>query len=109
MNKLIIDINNNKVKKDDAVERLNKSISDLDQPKQKQSTVLQNKMVQVVYQLFNSFGLNQKFESLFIKKLDQISLWFRINKPEFDELTSDIYDNQNNKDFKITINKKRKI
>ena len=109
MNKLIIDINNNKVEKDDAVERLNKSISDLDQPKQKQSTVLQNKMVQVVYQLFSSFGLDEEFESLFIKKLDQISLWFRINKPEFDELTSDIYDNQNNKDFKITINKKRKI
>ena len=109
LNKLIIDINNNKVKKEDAVERLNKSISDLDQLKQKQSTVLQNKMVQVVYQLFSSFGLDEEFESLFIKKLDQISLWFRINKPEFDELTSDIYDNQNNKDFKITINKKRKI
>ena len=38
LNKLIIDINNNKVKKEDAVERLNKSISDLDQLKQKQST-----------------------------------------------------------------------
>ena len=35
----------------------------------------------------------------------QKPLWFRINKSEFDELTSDIYDNQNNKDFKITINK----
>ena len=32
--------------------------------------------------------------------------WFKINKPEFEELTSDIYNNQNNKDFKITINKK---
>ena len=30
LNKLIIDINNNKVKKEDAVERLNKSISELD-------------------------------------------------------------------------------
>ena len=56
LNKLIIDINNNKVKKEDAVERLNKSISDLDQLKQKQSTILQNKIVQFVYQLFNSFG-----------------------------------------------------
>ena len=35
LNKLIIDINNNKVKKEDAVERLNKSIPDLDQLKQK--------------------------------------------------------------------------
>ena len=68
LNKLIIDINNNKVKKEDAVERLNKSISDLDQLKQKQSTVLRNKMVQVVYQLFNSFGFNKEFEPLFSKK-----------------------------------------
>ena len=32
--------------------------------------------------------------------------WFKISKPEFEELTSDIYDNQNDKDLKITINKK---
>ena len=106
MHQSIIDINTNKVKKEDAVERLNKSISDLDQLKQKQNTVLQNKMVQVVYQLFNSFGFKKEFEPLFTKKLDQIPLWFRINKSEFDELKSNIYDNQNNKDFSITINKK---
>ena len=110
LNKLIIDINNNKVKKEDAVERLNKSISDLDQAKQKQSTVLRNKMVQVVYQLFNSFGFNKKFESLFTeKKKMQIPFWFKIKKPEFEELTRDIYNNEDNKDFKITINKKRMI
>ena len=57
-NKLIIDINNNKVKKEDAVERLNKSISDLDQLKQKQSTAFQNKLIHFVYQLFHSFGFN---------------------------------------------------
>ena len=113
MNKLIIDINNNKVKKENAVERLNKSISDLDQLKQKQSTVLQNKMVQVVYQLFNSFGFNKEFAPLFsqikseqTEEKMQIPLWFKINKPEFDELTSYIYNNQNNKDFKININKR---
>ena len=33
MNKLIIDINNNKVKNEDAVERLNKIISDVNQIK----------------------------------------------------------------------------
>ena len=59
LNKLIIDINNNKVKKEDAIERLNKSISDLDQLKQKQKTIFRNKMAQVVYQLFNSFALNE--------------------------------------------------
>ena len=44
-----MNINNNKVKKEDAVQRLNKSIFDLDQPKQKKSSVLRNKIVQVVY------------------------------------------------------------
>ena len=69
-------------------------------------------MVQVVYRLFNSFGFNKEFKPLFSQiKSEQteekmpIPLWFRINKPEFDELTSYIYNNQNNKDFKITMNK----
>ena len=31
---------------------------------------------------------------------------FKINKSEFEELTSDIYDHRNKKDFKTTINKK---
>ena len=67
----------------------------------------------VVYQLFNMFGLNKEFAPLSsqikLKQIEekmQIPFWFRINKSEFDELTSDIYNNQNNKDFKITINKK---
>ena len=63
-------------------------------------------MVRVVYQLFNSFGFNKEFELLFTEKLIQIPLWFRINKAEFDEITSDIYNNQNNKNFKITVSKK---
>ena len=33
--------------------------------------------------------------------------WFKINTKEFEELTGDIYNNQNNNDFKITINKKK--
>ena len=57
LNRLITDINTNKVKKEDVVERLNKSISDLDQLKQKQSTVFQNKLIYVAYQLLNSFGI----------------------------------------------------
>ena len=63
-NKLIIDINKNKVIKEDAVERLNKRISDLDQLKQKQNAVFQNKMIHVVYQLFNSFGFNKELTIL---------------------------------------------
>ena len=85
---------------------MNISISDLDQLKEKQSTILQNKLVQIVYLLFNSFGFKKEFQPLLTEKLDQIPLWFRINKSEFYVLKSNIYDNQNNKDLKITINKK---
>ena len=42
LNKLVIDINNNKFKKETAVKRLNKSISDLDQLKQKQRNIYDN-------------------------------------------------------------------
>ena len=87
LNRLITDINNNKVKKKDVVERLNKSISDLDQLKQKQSTAFQNKLIHVVYQLFNSFGFNKEFAPLFsqikseqTEEKMQIPLWFKINK-----------------------------
>ena len=34
----------------------------------------------------------------------QKPLWFEINLKEFEELTGDIYNNQDNNDFKLTIN-----
>ena len=41
-------------------------------------------------------------------QLDKMNkpLWFEINKSEFAKLTREIDNNQNNKDFKIIINKK---
>ena len=99
LNRLITDISNNRVEKENAVERLKKSLLGLDRLKQKQSTAFQNNMIQVVYQLFNSFGFHKEFEPLFSKKDLQIPLRFKINKPEFKELTRDIYNNQDNKDF----------
>ena len=36
----------------------------------------------------------------------QEPLWFEINKKEFEELTRDIYNNQDNNDFKIIKNKR---
>ena len=41
-----------------------------------------------------------------IKQPMQKALWFKINKKEFEELTGDIYNNQDNNNFKIIINKK---
>ena len=42
------------------------------------------------------------------RRLKQLQkpLWLEINKPEFEELELDIQNNQDNKDFKITISKK---
>ena len=53
--------------------------------------------------------LFSKKESEQTEEKMQIPLWFRINKPEFYDLTSYIYDNQSNRDFKITVNKKKVI
>ena len=38
----------------------------------------------------------------------QKPLWFKINKKEIDELTENIYNNQNNNGFKFTINRSKK-
>ena len=67
LSRLISDISKNKIKREDAVEGLKKSISNLDQLRKKQKTNFQNKMMQVVYQLFNSFGFNKEFIPLFSK------------------------------------------
>ena len=44
LNRLITDISNNKVKKQNTIKRLKKSVSDLNQRRQK-STVFQNKII----------------------------------------------------------------
>ena len=71
MNKLVIDISNNKTKEKDAIKKMEKSLCDLTQLGQKEKTVFQNKMIQVVYQLFNSFGFNKEFAPLFSEKQSQ--------------------------------------
>ena len=113
LDKLIIGTSNNKTKEKDAAIRFGKSMFDLTQLRQEEKTVFQNKMIRVVYQLFNSFGFNKEFAPLFSEKESeqteaktQKPLWFEINKPKFNELTRDIYDNQDNKDFKNMINKR---
>ena len=47
---------------------MNKSIPDLDQLKQKRDTAFQNKLIHVVYQLFNSFGFNKSFHHYLARK-----------------------------------------
>ena len=96
LNRLITDISNNKVKKEDAIKRLEKSISDLNQLRQEKSTVFQNKMIQVVYQLFNSFGLNKRLLPLFSKKEpDQLRLPdYVVSYDRFYKIKNNIHNNK---------------
>ena len=64
LNTLIIEINNNKAKKEDAVKRLSKSISDLDQLKQKKILFFEIKW----FKLFISFLIHL----VLIKSLNHI-------------------------------------
>ena len=96
LNRLITDISNNKVKKEDSIKRFKKYISDLNQLRQK-STVFQNKMIQVIHQLFNSFGLNKKVLPLFSKKQpDQLRLpdYMNESSSRFYELKNNISNNK---------------
>ena len=96
LNRLITDISNNKVKKEDSIKRFKKYIFDLNQLRQK-STVFQNKMIQVIHQLFNSFGLNKKVLPLFSKKQpDQLRLpdYMNESSSRFYELKNNISNNK---------------
>ena len=68
LNESITGISNNKVKTENTIEKMIKSMLDLSQLREKQSIVFQNKMIHVVYQLFNSFGFNKEFLPLFSEK-----------------------------------------
>ena len=63
-------------------------------------------MIQVVYQLFNSFGFNEEFEPLFIKKVsDQLQLpnHVRVSHDRFYKIKNNI---DNNKDLTTRIKDK---
>ena len=102
LNRFITDISNNKVKKENAIESFLKSISDLNQLKQKK-VVFQNMMIHVVYQLFNSFGLNKRLLPLFSEKEpDQLRLpeYVKVSYDRFYKIKNNI---ENNKDLTTRI------
>ena len=97
LNRLITDISNNKVKKEDVIKRLEKCISDLNQLRQEKSSAFQNKMIQVVYQLLNLFGLNKRLLPLFTKKEpDQLRLpdYIKVSYDRFYKIKNNIDNNK---------------
>ena len=88
LEKLIDGISKNKVKKEDPIKRMEKSISDLEQLRQKESTVFQNKIIDVLYYLFNSFSLNKRSLLLKNKNPDELKLprYVGASKERFNEI-----------------------
>ena len=88
-----------------------KNMSGFTQLRREEKAVFQNKMIQVVYQLFNALRFKTKgFTPLFSQKeLEkteekmQTPLWFKINKPDFEKT----YDSKHVKQFwtKVTTSK----
>ena len=93
LNRWLNDISNNKDKKEDVIKRLKKCISDLNQLRQKQSNVFQNKMIQVVYQFFNSLGLNKKSPTIIQRKRTRsikAARYIKVSSNRFYELKNNI-------------------
>ena len=93
LNRWLNDISNNKDKKEDVIKRLKKCISDLNQLRQKQSNVFQKKMIQVVYQFFNSLGLNKKSPTIIQRKRTRsikAARYIKVSSNRFYELKNNI-------------------
>ena len=84
LDKLINDIKNKKTTRKNTIEKIKNIVSDLDQQRQKESTVFQNKMIDVVYYLFNSLGISSKPGRLMLPR------WVNINRKRFDEILSTV-------------------
>ena len=54
LDKLINDIKNKETKRKNTIEKIRNIVSDLDQQRQKEKIVFQNKMIDSVYYLFNT-------------------------------------------------------
>ena len=80
LDKLINDIKNKETTRKNTIEKIKNIVSDLDQQRQKESTVFQNKMIDVVYYLFNSLGISSKPGRLMLPK------WIKISERRFNEI-----------------------
>ena len=84
LDKLINDIKNNKTTRKSTIKKIKNIFSNLDQQRQKESTVFQNKMIDVVYYLFNSLGISSQPGRLMLPK------WVKVNDERFNEILSTV-------------------
>ena len=84
LNKLINDIKNKETTRKNTIEKIKNIVSDLDQQRQKESTVFENIMIDAVYYLFNSIGISSKPDRLMLPK------WLRVSEERFKEILSTV-------------------
>ena len=80
LDKLITDIKNKKTTKENSIKKIKNIASDLDQQRQNESTVFQNKMIDVVYYLFNSLEISSQPGRLILAK------WAKASKKRFNKI-----------------------
>ena len=91
LNGLINDIKNKTTTRKSTIKKIKDIFSNLDQQNQKESTVFQNKMIDVVYYLFNSLGINSQPGRLMLTK------WVKVSKERFNEILSTVTGTKNNR------------
>ena len=74
----------NKTTKTSTIKKIRNIFPNLDQQRQKESTVFQNKMIDVVNYLFNSLGISNKPGKLMLPK------WVKIREKRFNEILSTV-------------------
>ena len=84
LNEVINNIKNNKTKKNSTVKKIRNIVFDLDQLREKESTVFQNKMIDVLYCLFNSLGISSEPSRSMLPK------WVDISEKRFNEILSTV-------------------
>ena len=84
LDKLINDMKNKETTRRNTIEKIKNIVSDLDQQSQKEKTVFQNKIIDVVYYLFNSLGISSKPDRLMLPK------WIKVSEERFKEILSTV-------------------
>ena len=89
LDKLINGIKNIKTTRKNTAEKTKNIVSNLDQQRQKESTVFQNKMINVVYYLFNSLGISSQPGRLSLPE------WVNVSEKRFNEILSTVTEAKN--------------
>ena len=90
LDKFINDIKIKKLQEKVQLKKIKNIASDLDQQRQKESIVFQNKMIHVIYYLFNSLGLSSEPGRLMLPK------WVKVNEERVNEILSTVPEAKNN-------------